>query len=219
MPTPRTRRQPGRWVGQEPEDRKASRRAMLLEAGLELMGTEGTAAATMRATCRQAGLTERYFYESFETRDDLVLAVLDAVVLGARDTLLDALTSGPEDPKLLVRHVMKAFTSYVAKDRRRGRVMFVEAQSAPELYERGRELIELFTAPLGPVLAVLAESGGDPQRSDPVTVQFNSIAVFGALAFLYQDWMTGSARISQRRVVEHVSQIIEAFAQVNSTPA
>ncbi len=216
MPTPRTRRQPGRWVGQEPEDRKASRRAMLLEAGLELMGTEGTAAATMRATCRQAGLTERYFYESFETRDDLVLAVLDAVVLGARDSLLDALADGPDDPKLLVRHVMKAFTSYVAKDRRRGRIMFVEAQSAPELYERGRQLIELFTSPLGPVLSVLA---GDESEPDAVTVQFNSIAIFGALAFLYQDWLTGSARISQRRVVEHVSQVIEAFAQVNSTPA
>lgn len=195
---------------------------MLLAAGLELMGTEGTAAATMRATCRQAGLTERYFYESFETRDDLVVAVLDAVVLGARDTLLGALTDGPEDPKLLVRHVIKAFTSYVAKDRRRGRIMFVEAQSAPELQARGKELIELFTAPLGPVLAVLAAPGEDGEhgrRHDGITVQFNSIAIFGALAFLYQDWLTGTARISQRRVVEHVSQIIEAFAQVNSTPA
>ncbi|WP_024795966.1 TetR/AcrR family transcriptional regulator [Tomitella biformata] len=215
MPAPRTRRQPGRWVGQEPEDRRAARRAMLLEAGLQLMGTEGAAAATMRATCRQAGLTERYFYESFETRDDLVVAVLDAVVLGARDTLLGALADGPEDPELLVRHVIKAFTSYVARDRRRGRIMFVEAQSVPELQDRGKELIELFTAPLGPVLAVLS---GAEEEPDAVTVQFNSIAIFGALAFLYQDWLTGSARISQRRIVEHVSQIIEAFARVDSTP-
>ena len=191
---------------------------MLLEAGLELMGTEGAAAATMRATCRQAGLTERYFYESFETRDDLVVAVLETVVLGARDILLGAWADGPEDPKLLVRHVVKAFTSYVAKDRRRGRIMFVEAQSVPELQDRGKELIEQFTAPLGPMLAALAEPGEAAEALDTVTVQFNSIAIFGALAYLYQDWLTGSARIPQRRVVEHVAQIIEAFARVDSTP-
>lgn len=207
-------RKPGRWVGQEPEDRRAARRAMLLEAGLELMGSEGVAATTMRATCRQAGLTERYFYESFESRDDLVLAVFDDVVLGARDALLGALAAGPEDPKLLARHVVKAFTGYVAKDRRRGRIMFVESQSAPELHGRGRELIALFTEPIEPVLAALGGRG----EQDAVSARFNSIALFGALAFLYQDWLTGSARISQRRVVEHVSLLIEAFARVDSTP-
>ena len=45
---------PRRWRGQEPEDRRAARRTQLIEAGLQIMGTEGAAAATMRATCREA---------------------------------------------------------------------------------------------------------------------------------------------------------------------
>lgn len=208
---------PRRWRGQEPEDRRAARRAQLIEAGMELMGTEGGAAATtMRATCRQAGLTERYFYESFENREALLLAVLEEVVLGARDVLVSSLATAPEEPAQLVRHVVTAFTTYVAKDRRRGRIMFVESHSVPELWHRGEQLIDEFTAPISAALELL-RGGDDPP--DRITTELNSIGLFGALAFLYQRWLTGSSRISRRRIVEHISQVIEAHAGVNSAPA
>ena len=32
---------PRRWRGQEPEDRRAKRREQLIEAGLDIMGTDG----------------------------------------------------------------------------------------------------------------------------------------------------------------------------------
>lgn len=99
------------------------------------------------AADQQAGLTERYLYESFDSRDELLIAVLDRVAPGARDTELAALTTAPEDQAGLVRHVVKAFTGYIAKDRRRGRVMLVESQAAPGLTEHGRKLIAEFTAP------------------------------------------------------------------------
>ena len=56
---------PRRWRGQEPEDRRAARRTQLIEAGLQIMGTEGAAAATMRATCREAALTAEI--QSYQT--------------------------------------------------------------------------------------------------------------------------------------------------------
>ena len=34
----------------------------------------------MRAICSQAGLTARYFYESFTDKDDFVAAVFDCVI-------------------------------------------------------------------------------------------------------------------------------------------
>ncbi|MDI9974470.1 MULTISPECIES: hypothetical protein [Rhodococcus] len=42
--------------------------------------------------------------------------------------------------------------------------------------------------------------------------------MFGALAFLYQHWLTGNSKISKSRVIDHVSLAIEAQANVNSTP-
>ncbi|AHK34056.1 TetR family transcriptional regulator [Rhodococcus opacus PD630] len=206
---------PRKWRGREPADRRAARRAALIEAGLQIMGTEGTAATTMRATCRQAGLTERYFYESFDNREALLVALLDHVVLGARDTLLGALETGPDDPGELVRHVVKAFTGYIAQDRRRGRVMFVESQSVPELAQRGEQLVTEFTTPMTAALTML---GVDGAPRDAVNTQLNAIALFGAIAFLYQRWLTGSPKISQKRIVEHIALTIEAHAPVNSTP-
>jgi hypothetical protein len=60
--------------------------------------------------------------------------------------------------------------------------------------------------------------GVDGAPRDAVNTQLNAIALFGAIAFLYQRWLTGSPKISQKRIVEHIALTIEAHAPVNSTP-
>ncbi|SDE52739.1 hypothetical protein [Rhodococcus tukisamuensis] len=140
---------------------------------------------------QQAGLTERYFYESFHSRDELLIAVPDRVALGAHGTELAALTTVPEDQAGLVRHVAKAFTGYIAKDRRRGRVMLVASQAAPELTEHGRKLIAEFTAPTPAALEMFRD---DATPRDAVNTTLNSIAIFGSLAFVHQHWLTDNSR-------------------------
>lgn len=44
-------------------------------AGVDLLGAPDGAAANVRAVCRAAELTERYFYESFTDRDTFVREV------------------------------------------------------------------------------------------------------------------------------------------------
>lgn len=92
--------------------------------------------------------------------------------------------------------------------------MFVESQSVPELAQRGEQLVKEFTAPIAASLEILSDSA----EPDSLTIALNSIAIFGALAFLYQHWLAGSSRISKRRIVEHVSLVIEAQINVDSTP-
>ena len=53
------------WQGQTPDARQADRRQRLVEAGIELVGTQGVAALTMRAACREAAVGPRYFYDVF----------------------------------------------------------------------------------------------------------------------------------------------------------
>ena len=69
----------GRWSGVPVRDRPALRRDDLITAGIELLGSPGGPNLTVRAACRAAGLTERYFYESFTDRDDYVAAIYDEV--------------------------------------------------------------------------------------------------------------------------------------------
>jgi len=67
---------PGRLYGGESQaERTARRRQQFLDAGLQLFGTSGYRTATVRQLCKQAELTDRYFYESFAHTEDLLVAV------------------------------------------------------------------------------------------------------------------------------------------------
>jgi AcrR family transcriptional regulator len=50
------------YRGVPADDRRAGRRARLLSAGLELLGSEGYSGTTVRGVCGRARLTPRYFY-------------------------------------------------------------------------------------------------------------------------------------------------------------
>ncbi|WP_307849476.1 TetR/AcrR family transcriptional regulator [Qaidamihabitans albus] len=198
-----------RWRGQEPDDRRARRRSRLIEAGTELMGTDGAAAVSMRGISRQAGLTERYFYESFPNREALLVAVLESVALAARDEVLAALESAPAEPARLVRHVVRAFTEFVVADPRRGRIMFVESLAAPELTRRGAELVGEFTRPIA---RTLREGLLGPGEADDTDIELNALAVFGSLAYLYQAWLERGLDVPVGRFVEHIAQVVERIA-------
>jgi AcrR family transcriptional regulator len=228
-----------RWRGREPADRVADRRAQLVEAGLELMGTAGARGVSMRGVCRQAGLTERYFYESFGHVDELLVEVLELVVLQARDALFAALDTAPAELGPLIRHGVRAFTEFLLADPRRGRVMFVESQVTAALASRGATLVAEFTVPIAGVFrsqalptdpadrdatdpadpADPADRGATGSGPDDTDVDLNALAIFGALAFLYRRWLRpGERAVSEERFVEHVAQVIERLAGARSAP-
>ena len=78
------RRVTGRaYGGLAPEDRAAARRARFIEAGIELFGTQGFRAATVRGVCAAAGLTDRTpegFTNSIEQDSDPSPADMAAVL-------------------------------------------------------------------------------------------------------------------------------------------
>lgn len=201
-----------RWRGREAADRIATRRAQLLEAGVELMGTVGTNGMSMRGVCRQAGLTERYFYESFTNLDALAVTVLETVVLGARDTLLSALETAPQARAEVIRHAVHAFTDYIVADPRRGRIMLGESATSPALSNRGWQLVDEFTTPIS---LAMTESATD----DEPDVRRNALAVFGALAVLYQRWIADGFTEPRQPFEEHIAQIIEQIAGARSVLA
>jgi AcrR family transcriptional regulator len=58
-----------RYSGQSFESRQADRRARLVDAALEVAGRAGMEGLSVAAICAEAGLTARYFYESFPSRE------------------------------------------------------------------------------------------------------------------------------------------------------
>jgi AcrR family transcriptional regulator len=88
------------WAGLPPEARTAQRREAFIAAGIELFGTQGWHATTVRQLTARAGLTNRYFYESFDTTEDLLVACYETLMAAYRtrlDAVLAATPGGIED--------------------------------------------------------------------------------------------------------------------------
>jgi AcrR family transcriptional regulator len=66
--------------GVSADERLTQRRAALVEAALEEIGEVGVAQLRMNTVCKRAGLTQRYFYEHFGNRDELLATVFDSVL-------------------------------------------------------------------------------------------------------------------------------------------
>jgi AcrR family transcriptional regulator len=62
------------YGGVSGEERRAERRARLIEAAVKVYGEVGYRNVTVKAVCAAAELTERYFYESFANSEALLIA-------------------------------------------------------------------------------------------------------------------------------------------------
>ena len=60
--------------GKTVEERRSERWRRLIEAAVKVYGERGYRNSTVKAVCDAAGLTERYFYESFSNSEDLLCA-------------------------------------------------------------------------------------------------------------------------------------------------
>ena len=68
-----------RYGGVDPEERQRQRKARLIEAALAVFGEKGYHPSTVRDVCKQAKLTSRYFYESFDSMEALFRSVYAAI--------------------------------------------------------------------------------------------------------------------------------------------
>ena len=80
-----------RYSGQSFEDRQAERRARLIKAAALVAGRHGLEGTSVAAICAEAGLTARYFYESFPGREAIFVEAYRAV----QDELLARMQAAP----------------------------------------------------------------------------------------------------------------------------
>ncbi|GAA3562158.1 TetR/AcrR family transcriptional regulator [Amycolatopsis ultiminotia] len=199
---------PGRtWAGTTLDDRRAQRRVRLVDAGLDLLGTDGSAAVSVRAVCRRAKLTERYFYESFTDREDLVAAIYEHVGEQARQVLVDAVCDAA-DPRQRAEHAVTAFVELVLDDPRLGRVLLLAPMTDPALTRRGRHLLPAFAALVGQQLSHGDETGR----------QLVSIGLVGALSNVFIAYLDGTLTVSRERLVEHCVRLVLGADALDSGP-
>jgi len=124
------KRQPsGRYAGKEASTRQRERKEKLLAAGIKLIGSEGYASTSIDAVCSEAGLTKRYFYESFSNREDLLIEAYQAVNRELMNSIWEAATPYLNDSRRLVRVGLQQTFSFVAENPDKAKLIMVEAIS------------------------------------------------------------------------------------------
>ncbi|WP_137723778.1 TetR/AcrR family transcriptional regulator [Prescottella subtropica] len=179
---------PGRrYAGLDPAERTRVRRSALLDAALECFGTGGYASTSVKQICREAGLTERYFYESFQDRaaclHDLYVELTDRL----RTLTADAVTGAGEGDDAPARG-LAAFVGYLTEDARRAKVVLVEVVGvAPGLEDTRYRVLGGFADMITPLLV---GAGTMPDARDALT----GVALAGAVNHLLVDWLLGGGR-------------------------
>ena len=87
------------------DERRAQRREQLITAARELIGSGS--AVSVRAVCRAAKLTERYFYESFDDRDALVVAAYERASQEAVAAIAEAVSASDGSPEAVARAAVR----------------------------------------------------------------------------------------------------------------
>lgn len=197
-----------RYAGASGEQRRAARRERLMEAGLQLLGTLGWEQATMTAICAEARLTERYFYESFRNREELLLAVLDGVAEQIRLAVLRALDANLGDTEAAVRCAVEAFVDVLTDDPRKARLAMVEAVAAPPLRHRRSELLREFAT------LIVAQNRRlyGAAALEPPQAGIAAILYVGGVAELFRVWLGGELQAEREQVVDAAVGLFGASA-------
>ena len=180
----------GRWTGVPLESRLALRRDNLINAGVQLLGSDGGPALTVRAVCRTAALTERYFYESFSDRDEFVHAVYDDVCARAMDTLTSAKTP---------REAVEKFVELMVDDPVRGRVLLLAPAGEPILTRSGAEWMPSFIDLLQRKLSRIG---------DPVLQKMIATSLVGGLTSLFTAYLNKELGATRTQFIDYCVNIL-----------
>ena len=175
----------GRWSGVPLRERPALRRDELLTAGITLLGSPDGPSLTVRAVCRAAGLTERYFYESFNDRDEFVAAAYDEVCTAAMATLRES-----DSP----RSAVERFVALMVDDPVRGRVLLLAPEAEPVLARSGARWMPTFIDLLQHRLTRI---------TDPATQAMVATGLIGALTALFTAYLDGRLPATRAQFIDH----------------
>ncbi|AHH16011.1 transcriptional regulator, TetR family [Nocardia nova SH22a] len=192
--TPRTA--PRTWGGRTPEQRRAERRARLLAAALDIWLENGWAAVTMRGVCARAALNDRYFYEHFADRDELLATVWDEVCIEVFGELTAVTVENIGRPPLEIQRM----TIERAIELQSGHARILSADHAGSAILEARrskmlaDATDWLMAAAGPYLH---------PGVDPLSLRMSTLMGIGGFLELLAAWRAGTLDVDAERLIEH----------------
>ncbi|WP_310786545.1 TetR/AcrR family transcriptional regulator [Mycobacterium sp. Z3061] len=188
------------YRGIEAAERSAARRSQLMQAGLDLLGSPDDPELTVRSVCQRAGLSARYFYESFGDKDELVEHVYDWVIAKLATNMQAAAASGPTYDQ--ARAGMGVVVDTVAEDPRIGRLVFSTKLANAVVMRKRAESSALFAFISGQhVMNML----GAPANEHVTAAAHFAV---GGVGQALSAWLEGDVKMTPDELADHLASLL-----------
>lgn len=189
------------YGGVPAESRRDERRERLIDAGIELFGRDGYRTATIESVCRESGLAKRYFYESFDTKEDLLSAVYDHLRVDLRDRVAAGALTGSDGMSALLG-AFDGLLSWVEDNPRGARVHLFEVLGVSPRIDAGyRGATQEFA---GLLVDALMSAGTLTEGQSTVL----GLTVVGAGLQLAQNWVLSDLQPPREDLVEDARGVL-----------
>ena len=196
------------YRGAGPRERQDERRARLVDAAVEVFGTTGYRSATVERVCAVAGLTKRYFYESFDGSEALLLAAYRHSIDELHASMVaGAAAGGPDNLEATVHGGLVAFFGTIDADPRLARVAFFEilgiSPAVDAAYQAAiRRFVDTLLNLAEPAFATSALPRGDREAL--------AEGIVGAVLMIAQHWVVSNRSRPRAAVVRSAHTIVTA---------
>ena len=192
------------YRGVPADERRRERRARLVEAALSTVGDEGLAGLSAEGVCARAGLTKRYFYESFTDRDALAVSILESLLDEVRAAIGEALATAGPTPEERITPTVGALVEVLLREPRRAR-LYAEAAAVAAVHERRELAIGEFTDLL--VDDVLRASRDDARS------RLDAHLIVAGTTDVVSRWLRGEVEIARDDLVDELARVGIAVAR------
>ncbi len=193
------------YAGKSPGTRGEERRTRLLGAAVELFGTQGYAATTLQQICARARVAPRHFYEHFESREAILVAILEAL---SDEVVARAARCGPapsENPLGDLQRRLAQVLAFYGEHPLLTRIACIEVVGVSDTVEqRRREKSARFRQLILDDLGALARRRKIPARDYTLT----AVALIGALDELLSEWVLRPESIDFDAIVAESSRLL-----------
>ncbi len=190
------------YRGQSQEQRRAERRSRLIAGAIAVYGERGYHQATVKAVCEAAGLTERYFYESFANSEALLIDSYNAVTYGVLGEILRAGEAAGRGQVARSRAMLHAYFAALQREPQSARVFLVEIRGV------SRAVDQAFDASLRAIGREVARV----VRADVADDELLQAGVIGGVIHIALRWIEDGYQPPIGRAVETALRLGTALA-------
>jgi AcrR family transcriptional regulator len=208
--------EPGRtYRGADPQQRQQERRIRLLDAAVKVFGTTGYRTATVEKVCGEAGLTKRYFYESFSNSEDLLMAAYGRATDAMRENILAGAQAEADSTEQVLRGALTGFFTFVAENPESARIAFVEILGVSPTVDA---LYRKTTTSFSETVLRVAEAAGSSRGLAGPNRRTLAMGLVGAVLTIAQQWLLSPEREPLDSVIASAHTILAAvvFGRVDS---